>query len=125
MFNLFMIPFFFKKSAIFLTMCIDLKYAALRVVLLRKRQWQVQDFSLLDDNVFVRPSVRPGVFVRSEMLLQPQRRVEEAVGLRVRSGQRVSVFWEPQQSGRRRGMTIVVTVTFTGLRFSAQSLHNT
>lgn len=39
-------------------MCVDLKYAALRVVLLRKRQWQVQDFSLLDDNVFVRPSVQ-------------------------------------------------------------------
>lgn len=98
-------------------MCFDLKYAALRVVLLRKRQWQVQDFSSV--------KIRPGVFVQSEMLLQPQRRVEEAVGLRVRSGQRVSVYWEPQQSGRRRRTTVVVTVTFTGLRFSAQSLHNT
>lgn len=32
------------------------------------------------------------------MLLQPQRRVEEAVCLCVHSGQRVSVFCEPQQS---------------------------
>lgn len=96
-------------------MCFDLKYAALRVVLLIKRQWQVQDFSLLDDNVFV----------RSEMLPQPLRRVEEAVGLCVGSGQRVPVFWEPQQSGRRRRMTVAVTVTFTGPHFSAQSLHNT
>lgn len=80
-------------------MCFDLKYAALRVVMLIKRQWQVQDFSLLDDSL--------GVFVPSEMLLQPQHRVEEAVGLRVHSGQRVSVFREPQQSGRRRRMTVL------------------
>lgn len=56
----------------------------------------------------------------SEMLLQPQNRVEEAVGLRVHSGQRVSIFWEPQQSGRRRGMTVIVTVTVIGLHVAGK-----
>lgn len=40
------------------------------------------------------------VCVRSEMLVQPQHRVEEAVGLCVHSGQRMSVFWKPQQPDR-------------------------
>lgn len=41
--------------------------------------------------------------VWSEVLLQPQCRVEEAVSLRVHSGQSMSIFWKPQQSGGTDG----------------------
>lgn len=44
-------------------------------------------------------SSKPGSV--SEMFLEPQDGVEEAVGLSLDSGQRVTVLWEPQQPEHR------------------------
>lgn len=35
------------------------------------------------------------IYLNSEMLVEPQHCVEKAVGLRVHSRQRMSIFWKP------------------------------